>query len=376
MYQSPEPFAQPASSAARPRGGALALRERPERRPLRATPVPAPNRAVYQTVGEEARAQRPSPLAQERLDPGVAQHAESVPQRRGAEHAHAAVLELCDARRRRIERRHDPRRHLARRAHELHAQVEHRAPVEHDAHRRPARRDHSAHRELRVVTERGRAADRDRVEPGAHPVYVLARRFTGDPLRAAGGVGNAAVDRRGELEGDERSLRLLPREQEGRVERRSRLREQADRDRHALGAQRGRAAPRLRVRVGQRRDDAGHTGGHDRVGARWCLAVVRARLEVHHQGGAARTRARGLEGDDLRMRSAVLGVVTLGHHPVSREHDGADQGIRSNAPPTPACEVEGAFHGRPLGGRSLRIRSECRYLRRHVPPWDRSPGTA
>src|SRR5437870_3775846 len=105
-------------------------------------------------------------------------------------------------------------------------------------------------------------------------------------------------------------------------------------------------------------------------------AVVRARLEVHHQGGAARTRARGLERDDLRMRSAVLGVVTLGHYPVSREHDGADQGIRSNAPPTPACEVEGAFHGRPLGGRSLRIRSECRYLRRHVPPWDRSPGTA
>src|SRR5439155_1025134 len=95
--------------------------------------------------------------------------------------------------------------------------------VEHDAHRRPARRDHSAHRELRVVTERGRAADRDRVEPGAQPVYVLARRFTGDPLRAAGGVGNPAVDRRGELEGDERSLHLLPREQEGCVQRGRRL---------------------------------------------------------------------------------------------------------------------------------------------------------
>src|SRR5207245_10926658 len=45
MYQSPEPFAQPASTAARPRGGALALREGPERRPVRATPAPAANRA-------------------------------------------------------------------------------------------------------------------------------------------------------------------------------------------------------------------------------------------------------------------------------------------------------------------------------------------
>src|SRR2546427_6778880 len=45
MYQSPEPFAQPASSAAGPRGGAVALRERPERRPRRATLAPAPNRA-------------------------------------------------------------------------------------------------------------------------------------------------------------------------------------------------------------------------------------------------------------------------------------------------------------------------------------------
>src|SRR5881296_3416247 len=92
--------------------------------------------------------------------------------------------------------------------------------------------------------------------------------------------------------------------------------------------------------------------------------------------GGERPPAPGPERDDLRVRSALLGVVTLGHHPVSREHHGAHQGIRSNAPPTSACEVEGAFHGRPLRGRSLRIRSECRYLRRHVPPWGRSPGTA
>src|SRR5439155_1500830 len=45
MYQSPAPSAPPASSAAQPRGGAAAPRERPGPRLLRATPAPAPNRA-------------------------------------------------------------------------------------------------------------------------------------------------------------------------------------------------------------------------------------------------------------------------------------------------------------------------------------------
>src|SRR5256885_13143989 len=44
-YQSPEPFAPPASNAAQPRGGAAEPRERPEQRLLRATPALAPNRA-------------------------------------------------------------------------------------------------------------------------------------------------------------------------------------------------------------------------------------------------------------------------------------------------------------------------------------------
>src|SRR5882762_9506242 len=61
MYQSPEPFAPPASSAARPRAGAAAPRERPERRPLRATPAPAPNRAgpPDRRRGAARRAPRP-----------------------------------------------------------------------------------------------------------------------------------------------------------------------------------------------------------------------------------------------------------------------------------------------------------------------------
>src|SRR5712664_84274 len=80
MYQSPEPAAPPASSAAPPQGGSGVRRETPERRLH-------PIQPVDQTVGEEARAERPSPFAQERLDPGLAQHAESVAQRRGTEHA-------------------------------------------------------------------------------------------------------------------------------------------------------------------------------------------------------------------------------------------------------------------------------------------------
>src|SRR5436190_6533294 len=60
MYQSPEPSAPPASSAAQPRGAAAAPREMPERRLLRATPPPAPSR-----VGPPDRrrgAAHPAPL--------------------------------------------------------------------------------------------------------------------------------------------------------------------------------------------------------------------------------------------------------------------------------------------------------------------------
>src|SRR5438093_9851220 len=60
MYQSPEPFAPPASSAAPRRVAAAEPRERPEQRLLRATPAPAPN-----TTGLRDRRRavaRPAPL--------------------------------------------------------------------------------------------------------------------------------------------------------------------------------------------------------------------------------------------------------------------------------------------------------------------------
>src|SRR5256886_1799396 len=60
MYPDPWRAAPPVSSAARPRGGAAARRERPERRLLRATPAPAPS-----TAGPPDRrrgAARPTPL--------------------------------------------------------------------------------------------------------------------------------------------------------------------------------------------------------------------------------------------------------------------------------------------------------------------------
>src|SRR5437773_10094848 len=60
MYQSPEPFAPPASNAAQPRGGAAEPRERPEQRLLRATPAPAPNRAA--PPDRPRGAARPAPL--------------------------------------------------------------------------------------------------------------------------------------------------------------------------------------------------------------------------------------------------------------------------------------------------------------------------
>src|SRR5207253_6240430 len=103
----------------------------------------------------------------------------------------------------------------------------------------------------------------------------------------------------------------------------------------------------------------------------WRLAVVGARLERYHDGRAARPLARGRERHDLRVRPSEFRVKPLAGHGPTLQDDGADEGIRSDAPPTPQREVEGASHRLPFG-RSVRSRSGARRLRRHGPPWGRS----
>src|SRR5438094_557799 len=52
------------------------------------------------------------------------------------------------------------------------------------------------------------------------------------------------------------------------------------------------------------------------------------------------------------------------------------RGPAASSATTSACEVEGALHRRPFRGRRvIRTRTGLRHLRRHVPPWDRNPGT-
>src|SRR5207247_9769731 len=92
------------------------------------------------------------------------------------------------------------------------------------------------------------------------------------------------------------------------------------------------------------RDHAPHAGGEERLGARRRLAVMRARLEGDDDGRAARAVPRGLKCRDFRVIAPVLRVPAFPDDGPVLQYDGADEGIRRNAPPTPPREVEGAFH--------------------------------
>src|SRR5439155_464473 len=101
------------------------------------------------------------------------------------------------------------------------------------------------------------------------------------------------------------------------------------------------------------------------------IASNPARSQCTYSRAAAPPLARGRERHDLRVRPSEFRVKPLAGHGPTLQDDGADEGIRSDAPPTPQREVEGASHRLPFG-RSVRSRSGARRLRRHGPPWGRS----
>ena len=269
-------------------------------------------------------------------------------ERFGAEDAHAVAFEHRHVGHRRFGRRDDPGRHFPRRLDERNAEVQHCAAIEHDPHRRLARRESAAGGELRVVGQRRRAADGDGVESRPQPMDVIARFGTRDPLRAAAGIGDPAVDGRCELQRDERPVRLLPREEKRGVLRGRLLREQPDLRFDAGALQNLDAAARLEIRVAHRRDHAPHAGRADRIRAGRRLALMRAGLEGDDERRPAGLFARGMQGVQLRMRAAEFGVPAFGDRLVAPQHHGADERIGGHATPPAPRQLERSTHGRQL----------------------------
>jgi len=124
-------------------------------------------------------------------------------------------------------------------------------------------------------------ADRDGIEAGPEPLHEVARRLLGQPARVPIGVGDATVDRGGELEGDERPGRVPHLMEEARVLRLGLVREQPELDLEAAGAKPLGAAGRHRIGVRDRRDDPPYPGGENGVGARRLVPLVVQGSRVH-----------------------------------------------------------------------------------------------
>ena len=168
-----------------------------------------------------------------------------------------------------------------------------------------------AHGEPRVVDRDGAGADEHHVALAPQPVRVAPGRPAGDPAAGAVGGGAAAVERGGELPGDERAA-VLDGERPGPVEGAGLVDEQPALDLDAGGAQRRGAARGDRVGVGLGEDHAAYAGGEQRLGARAGAAGVVARLERHDRGRAAGVVAGRGQRVDLGVRRAGAAVVALG----------------------------------------------------------------
>src|SRR5207244_4215763 len=159
-----------------------------------------------------------------------------------------------------------------------------------------------------------------------------AGRGAGDPARVAARGRDAAVERGGELERDQRPpaehARAIAGGQEPGL-----LRTRPDHHSDARPAElRDAPAAHARVRVDHGDDDAAEPETEQRVRAGRRPPVVRARLERDVERRAAHPPAGGAEGLDLRVRRAGAVVETLAYDAPAAHEDGAYRRVREGAP--------------------------------------------
>src|SRR5579863_2857675 len=76
-----------------------------------------------------------------------------------------------------------------------------------------------------------------------------------------------------------------------------------------------------RIRVLHGSDHAGDSGGNDGIGARWGASLMRTRLQVDIESRATRSFASLLDGKDLGMFHAIVGVATASDNGAVSVHD-------------------------------------------------------
>ena len=218
--------------------------------------------------------------------------------------------------------------------------------VQHEAHR-TGLAVVAARGEARIIGERGISAHGDGREEAAQAMHIGLRGRTGDRPALPGRQGQLAVERRRDLERDERRAARDP-VIEDQVQLGAFLAEHAFDDRDALGAQEFEAMAGMgRIRIAGAHDHGAETRGQDGVHARRSAPVRAARLERDVQDGVrGGLTAQGAQGHDLGMRLAGLGVEAFGDDLTAFGDDRPHHRVRVRAPPSLTGELEGSPHRR------------------------------
>src|SRR6266478_4318186 len=197
-------------------------------------------------------------------------------------------------------------------------------PIDDDAYRRTMSQARQPTSKLRIVGYDRPGADHDCVVSRTQGVCALSRRRTGDPLALAAPGRDAAVERSGKLQRDERPAVAETAEETGvdlggfrRTETRLDVESRRAQSPHAFAGD-------ARVGILYRDHYPPYPCGDQCIGARRGAAPMAARFETDIGGGAARGFAGPAERLGLAMRSPTGLCPAAPHDTAAIDDDAAD----------------------------------------------------
>ncbi|CAA9308403.1 MAG: hypothetical protein AVDCRST_MAG89-954 [uncultured Gemmatimonadetes bacterium] len=198
----------------------------------------------------------------------------------------------------------------------------------------------STNGELRIVSHGRTTAHRDRVEIRAQPVSSLAGRARRDPSRSRPGIGNRAVQRQGELEGDPGPFGIGKPVEKGCVLVARGLYLYATLHLQPRSPQYPGAAARLGIGIGSGKHHPSNTSRKDRFRTGRRFPVVGTRFQRHIQGSASGWATCIPKRMDLCVRTAMLRMPPLADDLFAVGDHSTHQGIGCDTSPAPQRKLE------------------------------------
>src|SRR6516162_5368499 len=226
--------------------------------------------------------------------------------------------------------------------------------VDDDPHRRAMVEPRQATGKLGIVRDGGAGTDHDRVMAGAQRVRTLTRRRSADPLAFAARRGDAAIERSGEFEGDQRTPEPQAAQETG-IDLCRLLGTEPDLDVETGSAQPAQPlAGHARIGILERNDYSPDAGGDQRIDTGWGTTPMTAGFEADIGGCSASGLPRPAQRLGLAMRSpAGLGPTPSGDAPLF-DDDAANGRVRPDGTEPATGKRQGRAHRTEIAGRSWR----------------------